>query len=246
MKDLLDRLTKAIGSMANPNPDDAPEEPVEMSMEDFMVYVTEQVEKAAADTPDIRSERFAHLKTQIEAVTKNFEGPTPGKASVQQFKDRGQQKTTVAPVKAPDNATPGSNFTGGPTVAPAGKPTTPSGGQLPPITAGGSGFSTPAAATFAKAMETLGKSIAELEKEGMAPAAGDPPAGDQLPVKTSEGDPPPAKPVTKAAEPMWPQDLNTAFGRGETDDDITPDWGFDNADAAARHAAEKPKPKAAE
>lgn len=218
MQELFDRLQKAVGEMANPSAEPAESEPatVEMSMEEFVGYVTEQVEKSANDTPEIKAERLGHLQSQIE-VAKNFEGSPGGKVKVQSFKDRAQSTTTSKNVSA-GNATPGSNFSAGSPTAPAGKPSTPSGGTVPPTTASGSGFATPAAATFAKSMEDLQKAIKAIGNEPTVPEAPATPAK----VEKSE-----------SADPLWPMDMNTAFGRGETEADQVPEWGMDTVQTPA-------------
>ena len=249
MKDLLDRLSKAVNEMSAPSTAETPETPaadapVEMSLEDFVGYAVEQVEKAAADTAEIRLERLAALTAAIE-VAKNFEGPTPGKLQVQRFKDPAQIVPSTKGV-TPKNAPATTHFTSGPPTAPAGNPSTPSGGQLPPMTAGGSGFSTPAAATFAKAMEDLQKAIEGIAKGDATETPAAPPTAPVEP--TMEEAPAPAT-VTKAAdtEPLWPMDMNTDFGRGKVEDDTTPEWGFDPlSPGAQRQAAEKATAEKAE
>jgi len=216
MKDLLDRLQKAVAALANTtqSADDAGDESTEMTPDEFVAYVTTQVEKAATDTPEIRAERLAALGAQIE-LAKNFEGPTPGKMAVATFKDPGQQTPTMAAgAMPPQNATPGTSATAGPAVQPAGSPTTPAGGELP------SQANPPAAATFAKALDDLKGAIEGLAKpteETTAPV-----------TKTDDGKP---APVTKTKDadkgPIWPMDMNTPWGRGETEDDATPEWGVD-------------------
>ena len=147
--------------------------------------------------------------------------------SIKSFKDPAQITPTTAPAKT-TNAPQTTNFTAGAETAPAGKPSTPAGGSLPPTTAGGSGFSTPAAATFAKSMEEIKAGIEALASGGATP--------EETSTTSEETS---TKPVTKAADPLWPIDMNTPFGRGEADDDNIPPWGFDpNSDAAARNAAE--------
>lgn len=246
MKDLLNRLQKAVEAMANPNPD-APEDTVEVTLEGCVAHLAEQVEKVAKDPAEVRPARLAHIMAVID-VAKNFEGPTGGAMRIPAFKDPGQTSPTApAQAQVPKNAPVATNATANEAPQPAGKPATPAGGQVPPMTAGSSGFDSPAAATFAKSMEELQKAIAELAK-GQAgdPPAGDPPAGDP-PAKT-EGDAGEQKPVQKSnLNPVWPLDMNTPFGRGETEDDGTPDWGFDpKSDAADRIAAEREGDKAAE
>lgn len=222
MQELFDRLQKAVGEMANPSTEPAESDPatVEMSMEEFVGYVTEQVEKSANDEPEIKAERLAHLQSQIE-VAKNFEGSPGGKVKVQSFKDRSQSTHTTKNVSA-GNATPGSNFSAGSPTAPAGKPSTPTGGTVPPTTAPGSGFATPAAATFAKSMEDLQKAIKSI---GAAPET----APETAPAKVEKSE----ENRTEAADPMWPMDMNTAYGRGETETETAPEWGNDTVQTPA-------------
>lgn len=215
MKELMERLSKAVNEMITAvAPGAAPpsqsEEATKMTAEAFVKYAGEQITKAKSDAPEIRIQRLNALVAQIE-VAKNFEGSTEGVA-IQQFKDPAQNTPTTTNV-TPDNATPTTNFSAGPEVQPPGNPTTPAGGEVPPMVAPSSGFAPVGAASFAKAMDGLNAAIADFKTVAATPAT-------------------PA-PVTKAAskEPLWPLDLNTPFGRGETDDDNEPEWGRDNVSA---------------
>lgn len=229
MKDLLDRLHKAIDGLANPG--GADDGTVDMNADQFVAYATEQLEAAAKDKPEIRKARIDHLKGQIESVIKNFEGPTAtpgGSFAVQQFRDRDQ----LAPTSQ-ERPTPGSVSTGGsnnfaqqdPPNNQQGVGNTPPGGTMPaPDSAGSSGFASPAEVTFAKRLEGMAKALVALTKgEGDDPPAGDPPA-DKPPAK-AEGDD--GEKVEKGLGVLWPLDLNTPFGRGDKDAPEEPEWGYD-------------------
>lgn len=230
MKTQLDRLLKAVNELAATGETPAPDtetDTVDMSMDEFVAYCTDQVEKAGSDPEEVRAERLKALVAQIE-IAKNFEGPTPGKMKIAQFKDPAQITPKSATAKT-SNAPQTTNFSSGAPTQPAGTPSTPSGGKIPPQTASGSGFESPAAATFAKAVEGLTTAIAKLTGEGEAaepPAATEEPPAATEEVSKSEGDDTPA-------DGMWPMDMNTPFGRGETEDDVTPEWGFDSASSEA-------------
>ncbi len=137
MKDLLDRLSKAVGALAG-TPDEAPVTgPEDMTLEAFVSYVTEELEKAAADAPEVKILRLKALAAQVE-LAKNFEGrpATPGGIlRVTRFQDPGQVKTTEK-TTAPSNASATTQFTAGPEAHPPGTANTPPGGKLPPLTAG--------------------------------------------------------------------------------------------------------------
>ena len=254
MKDLLDRLHKALGTLAETDTEASTEGPEDMTAEAFTVYVTEELEKAAKDSPETKVLRLTALKAQIEALAKNFEGrpSTPGGIlRVTRFKDPGQVTTTEKTIP-PKNATPTTQFTTGPETHPPGTATTPPGGKMPPLTAGGSGFDNPATATFAKALEGLDDAIAKLggkTDEEIAKAKADAKAKAAKAAKVAkanEGKSPEeiakakvdadakvkaeAEKVAKAkaSEAFWPLDMNTDFGRGETDDPDVPEWGLDD------------------
>ena len=254
MKDLLDRLHKAVGALAEA-PAEAPAEagPEDMTIEAFTVYVTEELEKAAKDQPEVKILRLKALAEQIE-IAKNFEGrpSTPGGIlRVTRFQDPGQVKTTEK-TTSPGNASPTTQFTAGPETHPPGMATTPPGGKMPPLTAGSSGFDSPATATFAKALEVLNDQVALLEgktPEEIAKVKAEAKAKAEEAAKiakANEGKTPEeiakaktdaeakaktdeAAKVAKAkGEAFWPLDMNTEFGRGETDDPDVPEWGLDD------------------
>ncbi len=255
MKDLLDRLSKALGTLSEA-PAEAPAAggPEDMTAEAFTVYVTEELEKAGKDSPEVKILRLKALKTQIEELAKNFEGrpSTPGGIlRVTRFKDPGQI-TTTEKTQAPGNATPTTQFTAGPEVQPPGMASTPPGGKMPPLTAGSSGFAPPATATFAKALESLDDAIAKLggktdEEIAKAKAEAKAKADEAAKIaKANEGKSPEeiAKAKTDAdakaktdeaakvkkskTDAFWPLDMNTDFGMGKTDDPDVPEWGLDD------------------
>ncbi len=240
MKDLLDRLSKAVGALAGDSAEtpevDGPED---MNLEAFTVYVTEELEKAAKDTPEVKIARLKALAEQIE-LAKNFEGRPAmpgGILRVQRFKDPGQRSTTEA-TRQPSNASATTQFTAGPEAHPPGMASTPPGGKMPPLTAGGSGFDSPATATFAKALEALTKTIGELE--GKTPEQIKAESEEAAKVaKANEGKSADEAKVAKAKESaaFWPLDMNTPFGRGETDASETPEWGLDHGKAPAAKPA---------
>lgn len=227
---ILDRLHKAIGALAETTEEKPAAKPSVQKSEDlkltrgqFVGFVVEQVEKAAKDTAPVRKARLAYLQKCVEIV-KNWEGPTTGAMSIPMFKDPDQLQPTVEvqgqmPASDDQGSVSPNNFAmndAPPAVAgPAG--TTPPGGDLPPTVAGSSGFASLSEATFAKALGQIEASIAK--------AMGTPPA--------TETKPEPAK-VTKSTEDLlWPHDMNTPFGRGDVAKADAPEWGWDSEKSAA-------------
>lgn len=241
MKDLLDRLSKAVGALVGAEAEITEDGPEDMTLEAFTVYMTEELEKAAKDTPEVKIARLKHLAEQIE-VAKNFEGrpATPGGIlRVQRFKDPGQLTPTET-TRSPSNASATTQFTAGPEVHPPGMASTPPGGKLPPLTAGSSGFASPANATFAKALEGLNKALAELEGKPVTKSEEKTPEElETEKVAKAEVDEKAKIAKADANKAFWPHDMNTAFGRGETKDPEVPEWGLDHGKAsAAADAAE--------
>lgn len=240
MKDLLDRLHKAIDGLAQTDAPSSGDGRTEMTPDQFLAYATDQIEKAAKDPAEVKKARLAHLKGQIASVAKNYEGstPVPGPFKIEQYKSSDQNVSTSTE-KAPGNNAPAtsaaSNFASGDTPAPvSGAGSQPSGGQNPPITAGGSGFASPEAATFAKAVDTLTAAVSKMEEATPAAPPGKDPA--QVPTQTS-------KPVEKSIGVIWPMDMNSGFGRGEKEVPESPEWGYDSGSTAARVFAEKSESK---
>lgn len=230
MKDILDRMQKALGALAE---DDTPTPSgvVKMSPEKFLGYATEQVEKAAKDKPEIRKARLAHLRGQVAAVAKNFEGQVPAEIPVSTFKDPDQKTTTSQEENpAPQNQSEGlGNFASndpGPAKNGVGSPlpggSLPGAGDAAPAGSGAPGYPE----SFAKAFASLAK---QLEKLGDAPApAGAAPA----PAAPAAG----AAPVEKSIGVIWPNDMNGSFGRGLADGEGEPEWGFDKGSEPAKRA----------
>lgn len=224
MKELLARLNKALGEMADLDaaPDTATE--AEMTAEQFIAYATEQVEKAAADTdPGIRKARLAHLRTQVEAVAKAFDpgastgsfaGDTKLAFPVTQFRDPAQVPDLPPKTVAPGQTPAVTNF-GDQGVPPnaRGVGAQPPGGQNPPLTAGkgGAGYS----AAFTKMVEGLSSAIEKLTTD---------------PAETSETSE--TQTVEKSTKVLWPADMNSAFGSGLLDAEEEPTWGRDPKPAA--------------
>lgn len=233
LKDSLARLEKSVAELAGGK-----------TPEQFIAYAAEQIEKAKTDKPEVRVQRLKHLAEQIK-VAKEFEGvtPTPSMISVSEFTDPDQLKPTPPATQTPQTQGDGvTNFSTNPVppaVAGAGSPLP--GGQVPPLAAGGSGFETPGAATFAKSMKDLGEKveglIKSLEKPAQAPAAAAPvtPAAPAAPAVTTTPETPAAAPavVTKNQDDkdkdrvMWPLDMATPFGMGKVEKAEEPAWGWD-------------------
>lgn len=239
LKDLFERLHKAVEGLAQADGGQDDGRVKKMTPDQFLGYATEQIEAAAKDKPEIRKARLAHLATQIQAVAKNYEGPTPGAADVQTYKTPDQQTPTMT-----ESAPPGSNDQTGttnfsqedpPQSQAGGVGQTPPGGSLPPQVAGGSGFATPEAATFAKAMEKLHAAVAKMASEEPAKAP-------EKPTQT-QTQPAPEK-TEKSLGVVWPLDMNTPFGLGSKDAPEHPDWGYDKGSTAERVFAQKAAPPA--
>jgi hypothetical protein len=136
-----------------------------MTIEGFVGYAAEQIAKAKSDKPEVRVERLKHLAEQIE-VAKDFEGSpeTPGGLlAVKQYKDPDQYKTTEKET-SPSNASPTTEFSSNDIPNASSGVGTATAGDTPPIVASGSGFDSPATATFAKAIEKMSGDICELVK----------------------------------------------------------------------------------
>jgi hypothetical protein len=232
MSDNLERLTKAVEKLTDNGGGS-----VEMSPEDFIAYAAGQIEKMSSDTPEVKTRRVAALKANVEAITKNFEGPTAipltGLLSVIQFADPDQVQTTIKTIEPMGVGGGPDNFSiNGEQAAVNGAGAAPTGQLVPAPMAAGSGFESPAMETFAKALEGLTKALIGIADETPS-SEGE--TGSQT-VGTSEGDPKPVKKndgsekasVAKVA--LWPIDMNTPFGRGETDDDDDPEWGRDGSE----------------
>lgn len=229
MKDLLERMKKALGDLAA---EDAPTDgPKNMTPEQFLTYATEQVEKAAKDKPEVRKARLLHLQGQVAAVAKNFEGSVPAALPVSTFKDPDQTTPTTA-----DGGTPGpqnqpealGNFAqNDPGPAGSSVGSQPPGGQNPPLTAG-SGAEAPE--QFAKMFAGLQKA---LENLATPPATATPPAAAPTPPPTETT--PPAD-VKKGMGVIWPADMNSPFGQEVDDEDAEPGWGFDSGSEPAKRA----------
>lgn len=249
MNEFFDRLQKAARDLAGAVPGDAAPEKtddgkVEMSPSDFVGWVTAEIEKAAKDSNDVRKARVTHLLEQIAEVRKEFEGspnvPTVVRAA--QFKDPGQQTITSSESSPQAQGGGQTAFSQNTAPEPAALPNTPPGGQTPPATAPSSGFETVGNATFAKAftdaLEKMNEAIAKMGAPDPSPqpnAKGDDKGeGRGAAAKTEKS----AKDVSRV---LWPMDMNTAFGRGETEDPESPEWGFDHeatADDKTDNAAE--------
>lgn len=231
MKDLLDRMKKALENLAADEP--AGET---MTPDQFVAYAAEQVEKAAADKdPKIRKARLAHLAEQVATVQKNFEGQVPAALPVARFKDADQATPTTTDMgnPAPQNqGESGGNFASNPVPTPqAAVGSQPPGGANPGPTNASSG-APGYPEQFAKAMETLTKAIEKLNGAPAAPAAAAPAATPAAPAA------PAAAPdqVQKGMGVIWPADMNSSFGRGLADGEDEPTWGYDKGSAAAGRA----------
>lgn len=233
MSDNLERLTKAVERLSGGG-----DASVEMSPEDFIAYAAGQIEKMVSDTPEVKVMRVDALKANVEAIMKNFEGPTStpltGLLSVVRFTDPGQVQTTIKTSEPPGLGEGPDNFsTNGEQAAVNGAGAAPMGQLVPSSMAAGSGFESPAMATFAKALEGLTSALVGV---GGDDTDSDDEKGSQTAEISSDVSKPVEKnvssqgeekaPVTKAA--FWPLDMNTPFGRGETEDDEEPEWGRDS------------------
>lgn len=237
MKENLERLAKATSDLAK---GEEPDGPTEMSPEDFIAYAAEQMEKAAGDSPEVREARLTALGEVVADVEKNFEGMNEtlgGLLAVKQFRDPGQVQTTMK--------------TTNPTTPPVGAGNFASNAEAPGVNGAGSaptGKLVPApqksAESFMKAMADLTAVLKGETSESAAPEGEKAPENaeggetDPKPVEKSEGsqgdregkEGEPAF-VAKATGVVWPLDMNTPFGRGETDDDEVPEWGRDGDQA---------------
>lgn len=238
-KNLIARLSKALETLTA---DDAPEGT--MTPDQFVAYATDQVEKAAKDKdPAVRKARLSHLKDQVAAVAKNFEGEVPAAIPVQTFKDPGQKTPTTedlgnpAPQNQSENVANFGSNDPGPAKAGVGSP--PPGGDMPGATAGTGAPGYPE--SFAKAMAALTKAIdglgAPAPATGTTPAA---PAPAPAPGATppAQGAPAPGTETTveKSIGVIWPSDMNSPIGRGLAEDEADLPWGFDKGSAPAKRA----------
>lgn len=202
-------------------------ETVEMTHEEFLQWVLGQVDLAKADDSEVRKSRLMHVSNQLASVRKNFMGPTPtatGKVSVGMFKDPAQKPTTtvkVEPTGALPNATGASTNPIPPGVS-GGAGSVQTGGQMPPVVAGSSGFASPVEATFAKSLDAISAKLDALTGEPSAsePSSGEPSASEPSANAGEES-------VTKSVRMIWPLDMATDFGMGKTDEPDVPEWGHD-------------------
>jgi hypothetical protein len=249
-KQLITRLQKALDGLLE-GEETIENAPVQMTADEFVLYVSEQVEKAATDPKDVRKLRLSELKKAIDA---SFAGKTPQPSgySVMRFQDPGQVKTTEKVVSADLSASPVTAFSGAIPDAAASADHTLSGGVVPPVVAPGSGFDTPDNATFAKDLTKSIEKLAELLKEDASALPIEEPAvveeepeakaddaeevAEEVTVVVQAPIAEPvveAKPVDPAEEAkardrdLWPVDMNTPSGRGEVKNDH-PSWGYDD------------------
>jgi hypothetical protein len=217
---------------------------VEMKPEEFIVYLTEQLAKAADESGEIRGNRIAALRSNIEDVKKqvSFTGSTPtpltGVLSIVRYTDPGQQPTSskvVPPRNPPVSSNTFASNEVPPGVSGAGRgPTEISTGYTAP----GSGFATPANATFAKAIEDLhnvlkdlvsqkeepGEDITETKKEETAEETTEETAEETTKeVKEEEEE----ENIGKSFNDYWPIDMNSEYGLGKVDTPDEPEWGYD-------------------
>lgn len=231
MEELFARLEKNLSDLAAL---ESGGEVIEMSPEDFLKWVLNQVEVAKRDSDEIRKARLLHVSGQVSAVRKNFVGPTPTPSgsllSVTMFKDPSQVATTsktVEPTGALPNATAMSTNPLPNGVAGGAGKVNP-GGVMPPQQAGTSGFASPAMATFAKSVEHIDNALAELTGAGKPAVEGEAtgkPAVEGEAAGDATGDA--ATPVAKATRVIWPLDMSTDFGMGKVENPDVPVWGFD-------------------
>lgn len=210
MKELLDRLGTAITKMEGDEADDASSDTdalVEMNEEKFIEHVASELEKAAAESGEIRKHRIAYVKSIVATVRKNFEGPTPGKISIPMFKSPDQQEPkTETPGSGTQSAATSFSANDAPQGAAGGAGNTPPGGSMPKSNA--SGGST----NFSKSVEKI---------ESLLNGIGDKtPDGDSAGASASDGGD--AKSKTQKSEDsddddavMWPADMNRPMGAEE-------------------------------
>jgi hypothetical protein len=221
--DLLARLAKGLeGLEAAPDAESGES----MDLEAFVGYASEQIEATSKDSAEVRKARLDHLRGQVAAVVKNFEGPTPGAVTVERFKSGDQKSPTSIEKPIPTSTGQGAgatNFGDAPPAAVAGGVgSQPTGGTNPDAAAvaPGSGFATPAEATFAKALEGLGTLAKTLEGITKGAPAVEPQKPAVQPQK-------PVEEVAKSADDLWPLDMNSDFGMGKAEAETEPEWGFD-------------------
>ena len=235
MEELFARLEKSLlGLAALENDGDM----VEMTHDEFLQWVLGQVDAAKGDGVEVRKARLMHVSNQLASVRKNFIGPTPtatGKISVGMFKDPAQAPTTiktVEPTGALPNATGASTNPIPPGVA-GGAGKVQSGGQMPPVVAGSSGFVSPSQATFAKAIDAISEKLDGLTGEASGEASASEASGEASASEAS------GESVAKSVRMIWPLDMATDFGMGKIDDPGVPEWGFDaDLNATEGQAAE--------
>jgi len=232
MKDLLERLQKAVDNLtAATGTEPTADKGTEVTFAQFVEYAGAQIEKAAKEEPAARTARLKHLHGQIDAVRKNWEGPTPaaGTVRIQMFKDPGQQvPTTETAPTLPVNATPANSAASTPTPPDQlGVGNQPPGGQSLPAEAGSSGFATPAEATFAKALVDLTSKLDEVLKGTPAATDEEPPKEGAAEATAETED----EKVEKGIGVIWPLDLNTPAMDDE--EFKAPEFGYDPGSRAA-------------
>lgn len=226
MDDLLSRFSKAVAGLQGAN---EPSGPVEMTPEQFIQYATEQLEKAATDSDDIKVQRLEALKTVVEDVAKNYEGKTPtpltGLLSVNQFKDPAQQVPTSKTINPPTQGNGATNFSANDVPPTQGAGSAPTGTLVP--------SQSDASASFTKALQSLTDVLEKMAgtKKEVDPKKDETKKSDDLSDTKStdkKEDGNDTTSVTKNVDVAgWPADMNTAYGRGETDNPGVPEWGFD-------------------
>lgn len=235
--ELLNRFKKAVeGLDAATGNDETPK----MTADQFIEYATEQMEKAAKDSPEVRIERLKSLRANVELAKQeySFEGSSNtfgGLLAVTQFRDPDQVQTTEktqSPASVSDGVTAFSQTDIQPSVNGAGNVT---GDKMPPLVAAGSGFEPPTSASFAKALDELENVLASLTGDGESGDGKTGDAGGEDKNRTETNKSKGGKIETKkgdadgegAVDTFWPFDMNTAFGRGETENPEIPEWGVD-------------------
>ena len=249
----LEKLQKSVDALA------VDEGNENMSPEQFVEYATDQVTQAATDKdPTLRVTRLKALSEQI-GIAKDFIGSpaTPGGIlSVKRFQDPAQVKTTEK-TQSPSNATAVTLISSNAIPnAEAGAGSPIPGGKVPPIVAPGSGFDSPSTATFAKSLDDMGTKIdaliAKVAKGDDKPDdktnadKADDKTDDKADDKTDDkadadkdADKPDAEKTEKSEGTVWPLDMNSKFGMGETEDPEKPDWGWDHGKGTTEAEAEK-------
>lgn len=247
MKDSLDKLKAEIAALAKADPDDS--EAVEMTPEQFTEHLTGEIAKFKKSAGAERAARKTYLDTIID-LAKNYEGPTPNAMAIPMFKDAAQSSHTSGPMATGDQPM-GTNFSQEASLPPAGTPTPPSAGGMPPTEAGSSGAPF-AGGNFAKAIDTKLDELKALVAKATetAPAAPETPAAapatdaapvvkaDDKPTETpaaaadtkTDAKPAESAPVTKSASDGWPLDMNSKVGLGKSESADLPEnfFGWDS------------------